>query len=426
MGLHSAIKPYIANRAKHALLHDLPQGDSPGAPSLCVIDFMWLLFRFSGATGLDLIHFYLRQLFEVYDAGILRAAILTDDARRVPEQKRAEQLRRRKKRAASCDEDPPSDCLTISDELLPYDFTRALMSNHFRERMMAYLARGVDRMLRSALYDNLAKRLLARRNFPAGTKLVACLILGSDPCQTWTWEDGQGWNSANVPIVQPYHGEADLATIDVIRFFVRLDADRGRRTDGVVVRTIDSDSIPILLLLRSRLSSSIPLYLWLPACGAHASSGRPSTYTDAPGAESSIVSIARSVVSSTGVFVPARTTKKVGARSKLWTYENRTLLRIDSMYDDDDIVRFAVLCVIMGTDFNAKLVPRASANAIHEALSRRNIQFVRKCFHSAERLATVCNTISGSDAVAKVPMKEFVNASWTLRYWSGSMGSSGD
>ncbi|KAK3288658.1 hypothetical protein CYMTET_3876 [Cymbomonas tetramitiformis] len=420
MGLHSAIKPYLANTAKHALLDELPQGTSPLSPTLCVVDFMWLLFRFSGSTGFDLLHFYLRQLFEVYDAGIFRVAILTDDALRVPEQKRAEQNRRRKKRprpdgAAAID-------LAIDDDALPSDFTAALMVDGFRDRMMLYLAEGVRKLLKSPRYDDLAKRLVVRRRLPADTRLIACLNIGSCPCQTWTWRDGRGWNCSEVTIVSPYHGEADLATIDVIRFFLRVDEERGRATNGVVVRTIDSDSIPILLLLRRRMSSSVPLYLWLPACGAGAASGRRSTYVDTPSTEPSVVAIAKRVVPSGGVFVPAARVATGSVASRLWNYENRVLFRIDAMYNDEDSLRFAVLCVIMGTDFNAKLVPRASAATISKALSRRDVASVRNCFESAKQLASVCNALSGIDVTTKVPMKEFVNASWTLRYWSGLVG----
>eukprot|EP00854_Cymbomonas_tetramitiformis_P033725 gene33725-43426_t len=345
MGLHCAIKPYLIKTVRHALLDELPQGSSPGSPSLCVVDFMWLLFRFSGATGLDLLRFYLRQIFEAYDAGIFRVAVLTDDALRVPEQKRAEQLRRRKKRPRASS--ATAAAMPISDHDLPSDFTAALMINEFRDRMMSYLAKGVERLLKGSRYDDLAKRVIARRRFPTNTKLVACLNIGSFPCQTWTWRNGQGWKCSKVSIVLPYHGEADLATVDVIRFFVRLDEERGRPTTGVVVRTIDSDSIPILLLLRSQLASSISLYLWLPVCGAGAASGRRSTYTDTCTASPSVVAIANELIPPGGTFLPARSVGKDATRSNLWNYENKLLFRVDTMYNDEDLARFVVLCVIM-------------------------------------------------------------------------------
>ncbi|KAK3254441.1 hypothetical protein CYMTET_36342, partial [Cymbomonas tetramitiformis] len=98
MGLHATIKAHLVDKMPHAVLQNIPARPSENAPSLCVIDFMWLLFRFSGTTGTHLARFFLRQAFEAFDGGIARVAVLTDDPEKVPMQKCDEQSRRRAKR----------------------------------------------------------------------------------------------------------------------------------------------------------------------------------------------------------------------------------------------------------------------------------------------------------------------------------------
>ncbi|KAK3273838.1 hypothetical protein CYMTET_17946 [Cymbomonas tetramitiformis] len=403
----------------HAVLQNIPARPSENAPSLCVIDFMWLLFRFSGTTGTHLARFFLRQAFEAFDGGIARVAVLTDDPEKVPMQKCDEQSRRRAKRQKA-EKTQSQEVLKITDVECPLDFISAMMNKEFRGRVMAFLHRSVGEALRTRKYAALAERIVIDRFGAADTKLVACFCIGAYPPQTWEWVKATGCTEISSPTIAATHGEADMAAVDVIRHFLKTDSASGRDTGGVVVRTIDSDSIPILLLLSSRISADVFLMLWLPACGKRSSSGRSSTYDDTILDNSAVTSIARRVGGA--AFVPAldKNTRKRTCleTSVIWNYENKTLVRLNGLCDADNALRLVIMCVIMGTDFNAKLISGLGVAKIFEALSHVNVAQLKQCFRSSERLRSVCRSLSGKRSSKEVNTEEFEKASWVLRYWS--------
>ncbi|KAK3246090.1 hypothetical protein CYMTET_44311 [Cymbomonas tetramitiformis] len=421
MGLHATIKTHLVDKMQHAVLHSIPAPPDKKAPTLCVVDFMWLLFRFSGSTGVHLTRFILRQAFEAFDGGIPRVAVLTDDPEKVPVQKHEEQKRRRVKRQKTEATRSP-ELLELADDKCPAEFVSAMMNTCFRNRVMAYLARTVPETLRTRKYSALAAQIVSDRFNDGDTELVACFCIGSHPPQTWAWNKSTGWRERMSPTIAATHGEADMAAVDVIRYFLKTDNDTGRDTGGVVVRTIDSDSIPILLMLLRDVTSDVPIMLWLPACGKKSKSGLACTYDDTDQDNPSVVSIARRVGGT--AFVPAASAnvrkRAQSEASSIWNYENKTLIRLNGLCDADNAVRLVVVCVIMGTDFNAKLIPGVGIAKIVSALSCVDIQQLKACFQCGDRLRSICSTVLKKPSAKKTDSEEFEKASWVLRYWSST------
>ncbi|KAK3290082.1 hypothetical protein CYMTET_2550 [Cymbomonas tetramitiformis] len=145
MGLHPDIRTYL--QSEHAAC--ITDTWNPArCPAVCVIDLMWLLFRFRGRTGLELVRFVLRQARDFYYAGGAHIALLTDNPRATPSQKHAEQKRRSaaaRKRARDDDGDGDDGAeieaammsLALDDTVAPTDMPRAFADRTFRADLMS-------------------------------------------------------------------------------------------------------------------------------------------------------------------------------------------------------------------------------------------------------------------------------------------------
>ncbi|KAK3255209.1 hypothetical protein CYMTET_35682 [Cymbomonas tetramitiformis] len=409
MGLHGDIKKHVIAAFPSAVVDDSVSHEELERASLCVIDFMWLMFRFRGVSGKQLVFFFLRQALEAFESGAHRAAVITDDPRKVPTQKMKEQAKRSSTKRKAIADIAVED-LRIDDDHVPNDFVAAVAHRDFRARLMCYLETRVFDALESAEFRELTRRAIDRRE-PRDRNVVLCLRVGTGRTTLLKWSDTEGWviRDGSPELGQ---GEADMAAVEVIRHFAKEDASLGIPTGNVFVRTIDSDSIPILSMLHLRLPD-VRLFLWLPACGVHARSEN--------GARDrvSIASIARRV----GVL---RESPHVSKRPVVgpWGREKRLLICINEMHANyESVLRFVLLCVIMGTDFNVKLVRRVGLIDLQAKVGNVSANSVSACFDEVDAFKRVCHCItektkSKISASGLVDDEEFSRAWWVLRYWS--------
>ncbi|KAK3283118.1 hypothetical protein CYMTET_9165 [Cymbomonas tetramitiformis] len=414
MGLHPDIRTYL--QSEHAAcITEI--WNPPRCPAVCVIDLMWLLFRFRGRTGLELVRFVLRQARDFYYAGGAHIALLTDNPRATPPQKHAEQKRRSaaaRKRARDDDGDGDDGAeieaammsLALDDTVAPTDMPRAFADRTFRADLMRYLHRAVaDAVIewfRPPAGHSANEYTLITRFGEHGTTCYTWNGLRDRKWTTTTPTDGSSLARLRANLDDDVHGEADVAALHVVDFASsstprREEAFRGARETGVIIRTVDSDSIPILLLHRERAgASSAPLHLWLVAGGSRSSAAVPSNDPE--------------------------------ANKLIWANESRRIVDIDALHDSVAAAgftgtAFCAFCVIMGTDFNRKLI----CNAAYKTLRPHLVSWLRTVDNreeasewNAASIRRHCQRLRdmvGKRAALAATAEDFERAAWSLLYW---------
>jgi hypothetical protein len=246
MGLHSEAKPWIKANFPTACGWEVR-----GTPTLGVLDGMWNLFRFPGrdepgATGRDLINFYWSQI-ETFALACQRPcafALCFDDGRHVPCAKDATRAKRRK---GVMD---PMVTTTIDDYGIPAPWGTSMATDTVRRSILAYLC--------DELPGEHAHRALS---LPYDCTLILHGVRRTmvvRPVESWVPRplgDPSGERYEIVLNDAPRCGEADLSTI----YWACKHPD-----EEALVRTIDTDSICILILAHALGRRRARTQLWLP------------------------------------------------------------------------------------------------------------------------------------------------------------------
>ncbi|KAK3251480.1 hypothetical protein CYMTET_39198 [Cymbomonas tetramitiformis] len=171
------------------------------APKVCVLDYMWLLYRFKGGSGRELVRFVQSQIRSAYKAGCVCFVALGDNDARVPEEKRAEQ-RRRDKRSAIID----GANRFLTHDHAPANWCEALSDRTFKQAVLLYLHHNVEPP--SDMLSNVSGARLITRFASCGARLFCCA------------PNGEGWKEDTITDLGEVvrDGEADLAAARCIEW----------------------------------------------------------------------------------------------------------------------------------------------------------------------------------------------------------------
>lgn len=415
MGLHADIRKDLQKVCGKSFVKpaDFDSEFRP-CPEVCVVDIMWLLYRVvPGSGGRDLVDFVTSQAESAFRAGSEWAILLTDNERAVPEFKAEEQRRRtlqhNKRRRANDDEnssiDFPPPILTENSG--PGNWASALANRGFKYAALSYLrdharAPEIPSSRLGLAANGRRQKLLLRYGDGDVIVFVRCEKTGE-----WRRRD----DATIFHDLNGRYGEADVACVRAVQL-VAKDRSSSEATpiSSLVIRTIDSDSIPIMLMLQERLPEVV-MFLWMPTCGKvndeMVCESLPTTTHD------------RMVSAAEGV----------PHFDRLWCYEKKRVLcvtRLRRMIGSmDDVRKFCLSCIIMGTDFNEKLVRNAGYEAIKNAISSTAIPSVED-FVTPKHLRAYCQNVvrktvtknSKHRVCASESLDDYVRAKWVLRYWS--------
>ncbi|KAK3280676.1 hypothetical protein CYMTET_11496 [Cymbomonas tetramitiformis] len=197
-------------------------------------------------------------MISAYEAGCTCFVALGVDDPSMPEEKRAEQQQRDRRTKTTSANDPDR---YLSHDHAPSNWCDALSDRGFKQQVLRYLHDELKPP--EAVRDRHVRVTLITRFGSCGAR-VFCRAAEDDACHS-----DDSTDAARVT----NDGEADLAAARSIEW---LASTASHRT--FVVRTIDSDSLPILLAAQARLQAyDVTIYLWLPACERKVRSPR-STY----------------------------------------------------------------------------------------------------------------------------------------------------
>ncbi|KAK3247132.1 hypothetical protein CYMTET_43358 [Cymbomonas tetramitiformis] len=403
MGLHADVRRHVRETMPQVhLTRDALTASA--APEVCVLDYMWLLYRFRGGSGRELVRFVQSQIRSAYKAGCVCFVALGDNDARVPEEKRAEQ-RRRDRRSAKIED---ADRFLTHDHA-PANWCEALSDRTFKQAVLLYLHHNVEPPSDAIPYVPGAR--LITRFASCGARLFRCV------------PKGEGWEEDATTDLEEVvrDGEADLAAARCIEWLAATQP-----YDSFVVRTIDSDSIPILLAAQGRLlRRGVNIYLWLPACErtVRANSGPlcvrflfadlqrvTSTLFAQPVGEEVLRGVSTDSVHACAFEVPS------DGFAGLWWEESRRILDMRCMLNAFDRPsgpwEFCLLCVMMGTDFNEKLNRGMGLKDIKSRIAR-----AISTADPVRDYAKFFRVAASRFARPEVLPKQQTQVEWVLNYW---------
>ena len=222
MGLHSEMRGYFRNTFPDSVLQHLPSCD------VQIVDFMWLLYRFytphSACHPREFIAFGSSNAERFFTAGGSVFVFCFDTPGLVPLAKAEEHLKRAKRKGSELVSSP------LTADALPHPWMTALL----------------DRKVRGALIELLSVGLCEWFENSPGCRSKTLIIHG--PLGTLS----RGLDTLELDLRGV--GEADLTVSSFATYY-------SNRT--TVVRVLDSDELPILLLSMQRKKRVKPLYVWL-------------------------------------------------------------------------------------------------------------------------------------------------------------------
>ncbi|KAK3288315.1 hypothetical protein CYMTET_4205 [Cymbomonas tetramitiformis] len=226
MGLHADVRRHVRETMPQVhLTRDALTASA--APEVCVLDYMWLLYRFKGGSGRELVRFVQSQIRSAYKAGCVCFVALGDNDARVPEEKRAEQ-RRRDRRSAKIED---ADRFLTHDHA-PANWCEALSDRTFKQAVLLYLHHNVEPPS-DAIPDVSGARLITRFA-SCGARLFCCV------------PKGEGWEEDATTDLEEVvrDGEADLAAARCIEWLAATQPyDSFVPVGEEVLRGVSTDSV---------------------------------------------------------------------------------------------------------------------------------------------------------------------------------------
>jgi len=231
MGLHPDVKKFLCDQFKKSVNNEIPTEPC----EVLVCDLMWLLFKFcpqEDSTAEDLVNFIWNPIERFFIKGGSTYVCIFDMPQYVPVAKAEEHKKRYGSRSSE-----PMVSTQCSDTELPAPWHSALADRKTRAEIIHYVTEGLSRRFASRSY-----------HFSDHTIFI------SGVGETVKKIGVEGYVDCPEHVPATFIGEGDIA----VAYWVQQFHD-----SAVIVRVLDTDQIPILMIRAHIANRTAPLFIWL-------------------------------------------------------------------------------------------------------------------------------------------------------------------